>query len=83
MAIKNPPGTTDNTSTTVESCGFIIHPHQCYLGASPDGKVTDRSSAQPDGIIEIKCPYSEHEVLPEEACKESTFIVDLRTQKSV
>ena len=34
----------------VESCGFIVHPSESMLGASPDGLVGD------DGLIEIKCP---------------------------
>ena len=76
--LKNPPGTTDSTCTTVEACGFIIHPHQCYLEASPDGKVKDRSSTQPDGIIEIKCPYSKRDVEPEDACKDSNFYCELK-----
>ena len=58
LAIKNPPGTPCTSCTTVESCGFIVHPQHCWLGASPDGKVKDLSSKQPDGILEIKCPYS-------------------------
>jgi len=81
LAIKNPPGTTDSTCTTVEACGFIIHPQQCYLGASPDGRVTDKACTQPHGIIEIKCPYSKREVEPEEACKDSTFFCELKNSK--
>ena len=52
----------------VEECGFIIHPTQGWLGASPDGRVTDEHSEQRNTIVEIKCPYSKHEMAPEAAC---------------
>ena len=42
----------------VKNCGFIIHPTQGWLGASPDGHVHDPASRDPSGILEIKCPYT-------------------------
>ena len=57
-----------HSNISVKKCGFIIHPEKGWLGASPDGKVTDPVSDQPDSIIEVKCPYSKREVTPEEAC---------------
>ena len=62
---------------TVEECGFIIHPTQGWLGASPDGRVTDTSTELPHGIVEIKCPYSKCEMTPEEACSDSLFCCEL------
>ena len=41
---------------SVKKCGFIIHPKKGWIGASPDGKVSDPDSEQPHGIIEVKCP---------------------------
>lgn len=76
LAIKNPPGSCN--SVTVEKCGFIIHPKHCWIGASPDGKVKDLNSDQPDGILEIKCPYSKRDVEPEEACKDPTFYCEIQ-----
>ena len=55
-----------HSNIMVKKCGFIIHPEKGRLGASPDGKVKDPVSDQPDGIIEVKCPYSKCEVTPEE-----------------
>ena len=37
---------------------LIIDPERGWFGASPDGKVKDLGSEQPDGVIEVKCPYS-------------------------
>lgn len=41
----------------VKEVGFVVHPNFDWLGASPDGLVSD------DGVIEIKCPYGKrHDV---------------------
>lgn len=39
------------TSNFVEECGFFVHPDHDWLGASPDGLLSD------SGLIEIKCPF--------------------------
>ena len=39
------------TSNTVQSVGFVVHPDHEWLGASPDGLICD------DAVIEVKCPY--------------------------
>ena len=63
-----------HTNLTAEACGFIIHPTQGWLGASPDGVVTDPSAVgQEIGILEIKCPYSKRDLHPNEACKDDCF----------
>ena len=36
----------------------MVNPSHPYLGASPDGKVFDPTSASPFGLLEIKCPYT-------------------------
>ena len=79
LAIKNPPGSSN--AVTVEKCGFIIHPEHCWLGASPDRKVKDLNSDQPDGILEIKCPYSKRDVEPEEACKDPAFYCEIQDSR--
>ena len=38
--------------------GFIIHSKLSWLGASPDGRVTDPSSQHANGIVEFKCLYA-------------------------
>lgn len=48
------------TGNDVAECGFFIHPDFNWLGASPDGLISD------DGLIEIKCPYGKrHDVEPD------------------
>jgi len=39
------------SSLTVEPASFVVHPTMDWLGASPDGFISDRS------LIEIKCPF--------------------------
>ena len=63
---------------TVEKCGFIIHPKHGWLGASPDGCVVDTACDEPNGIVEIKCPYSKRDVTPEEACKDINFYCEFK-----
>lgn len=48
------------TGNKVNECGFYIHPHYDWLGASPDGTVDD------DGLVEIKCPFSQRDKNPPE-----------------
>ena len=67
----------------MEKCGFVIHPEHCWLGASPDGRVKDLSCDQPDGILEIKCPYSKRDVEPEEACKDPEFYCELKEDSTI
>lgn len=64
----------------VENCGFVIHPEFGWLGASPDGRVTDPSSNSIHGIVEFKCPYSKREMFPQEACGDSDFYCHLTSE---
>ena len=58
----------------VTPSGFLISETQPFLGASPDGAVYDPSdSCQPFGFLEIKCPYSQRNVTPLDACSASGF----------
>ena len=47
------------TGRAVKSCGLIIDPQCCWLGASPDGLVEDKLERYQEGIVEVKCPYLE------------------------
>lgn len=38
----------------VEKCGFFVSGNHGFIGASPDGLVTDPSAENPHGIVEIK-----------------------------
>lgn len=46
---------------SIKKCGLFIHQNFCYLGASPDGLVSDNA------IAEVKCIYGAKETTPEEA----------------
>ena len=66
---------------SVEDCGFIINPHKGWLGASPDGRVYDPSSDQPNGLLEVKCPYTKRAQTPQEACKDAEFYCTIENGK--
>ena len=57
----------------VRECGIVIQPNLFWLGASPDGLVTDKSHPSIIGLIEIKCPRSKHNSTPEEMLKDQKF----------
>lgn len=58
---------------TVYECGLVVNPSHPYLGASPDGKVFDPTSASPFGLLEIKCPYTWRKHSIEAACQDPNF----------
>ena len=59
---------------SVEDCGFIASLHEGWLGAS---RVHDPSSDQPNGLLEIKCPYTKQAQTPQEACEDAKFYCTL------
>ena len=65
---------------TVESCGIVVPPNTYYMGASPEGKVTDfGDSDTPYGIFEVKCPEEYKSYDPVDAihmAKEFCFVLD-------
>ena len=65
---------------TVESCGIVVPPNIYYMGASPDGKVTDfGDSDTPYGIAEVKCPEEYKSYDPVDAiymAKEFCIVLD-------
>ena len=58
-------------------CGFIIHSKLGWLGASPDGRVTDPSLQCVNGIIEFKWFYAYGDKALQEACKDEHFYCGL------
>ena len=66
---------------TVSPSGFLISCEHPFLGASPDGAVYDPANTQyPFGFLKIKCPYTARNILPSEACRDSTFCCNLDAQ---
>ena len=47
-----------HSSLNVKMPGFIINPEYSWLGSSSDGVVHDPGFTDPNGILEIKCPYN-------------------------
>jgi hypothetical protein len=63
-----------HTDLTVCPCGFFVSPKYPFLGATPDGAVYDPSSThEPYGFLEVKCPYSQRDKTPREACSSSDY----------
>ena len=64
-------------SLIVGPCGFLVSETHPFLGATPDGTVYDPSnSEQPFGFVEVKCPYTQRERTPLEACSSPGFCCD-------
>lgn len=64
--VTNEPNALDEyrmLHNEVEECGFFVHPDFEWLGASPDGLISD------DGMLEIKCPYGMRHALSEDEFK--------------
>ena len=61
----------------VSRAGFVVHATKSWLGASPDGWVVDPLYDHPNGMIEIKCPYSMADKTPEEISKDENFYFHL------
>ena len=67
----------------VHKCGFIIHSKLGWLGASPDGRVTDPSLQCVNGIVEFKCPYAYRDKKLQEACKDEHFYCGLNDNGTI
>ena len=57
----------------IRQSGLVINTECAFLGASPDGIVYDPVSEDPNGLLEIKCPYTYRDVNPQEAAQQKTF----------
>jgi len=64
----------NKTGNHIHEIGLVVNPAFPYLGASPDGKVCDKSIT---GIIEIKCPYTVRDNTLQEACVAEDFFLQL------
>ena len=51
--------------------GLLIDQSYFYLGASPDGLCNCKKCRQ--FLIEIKCPYTKHNISPEHAAKDHRY----------
>ena len=47
----------------------------------PDGQVYDPSSNNPNGLLEIKCPYTKRALTPQEACEDPSFYCTIENDK--
>ena len=57
--------------------GLVISMTHGCLACSPDDWVEDYSSADPNGVVEYKCPYASRELTPIEACSSKTIFCTL------
>ena len=65
----------------VDQCGLFISEHNSWLAATPDGKVQDSSDkSHPSGLVEIKNPFSVRDKNLSEACKISSFCLEINKQ---
>ena len=65
----------------VAPSGLVVNPAYPWIGASPDGKITDVHADPVHGLLEIKCPYSFRSVAPEDACRAPGFFCKLVDKK--
>ena len=62
-----------HSNLVVKDCGFVVCLSKGWLGASPDGQVHDPTLDSPNGLLEIKCPYTKRAQTPQEACEDPSF----------
>ena len=68
---------------SVSPCGFIVCKEYPFLGATPDGCVCCSSSTEPDGFLEVKCPYTQHDMTPFDAYRTPGFCCELQQTGSI
>ena len=54
-----------------------------FLGATPDGCVYSPSSTEPHGFLEVKCPYSQRDMMPLDACAAPGFCCEVQQASSL
>lgn len=50
------------TPVVIQECRLFVDEDNPWCGASPDGLVVDNSYPDPEGLLEIKCPYDKEPV---------------------
>ena len=66
----------------IRQSGLVINTECAFLGASPDGIVYDPVSEDPNGLLEIKCPYTYRDVNPQEAAQQKNILLHFRESLS-
>ena len=61
-----------HSNLQVAKAGLIVRMTKGWLGASPDGWVIYPSYDPPNGMLEIKCPYSKS---PKEICEDDNSYI--------
>ena len=54
--------THGHSNLSAFACGLYVHSEKGWLGASPDARVCDPDSSDPNGIAELKCQFSKADV---------------------
>ena len=72
-----------HSGVIVAPSGLVINPEYAWLGASPDGLVTNPHSPDPNGLLEIKCPYKFRDCTPLEAASQQGFCCQLENSTVV
>ncbi len=67
----------------VEKSGLVVNPAYAFLGASPDGLVTDPVSVDTMRLLEIKCPYQHKDNSPLEAAQQKKFFCNIDNGKLI
>ena len=67
-----------HTDLTVRKSGLVINPKYVYLGASPDGILQDPVLSDPNGLLEVKCPYEHRNISPYEAAQQTFFFCEMQ-----
>ena len=66
----------DHPGLTVTQCGLLVNPDFPYLGSSPDGLVScpcEKCKGNPEGVLEVKCPYKSRFMSVSEASTDPKF----------
>lgn len=63
------------------SSGTHISTEHPFLGASPDACVYDPNADDPYGFLEVKCPHSQRDKTPTEACHDTKFCCTIEKKK--
>ena len=75
---------TKHPKARVDTTGINIDLTNCWLAASPDGLVIDPTTPNPEGLLEIKCPYRAKDKPLVDICtdskQKSSFFMEYNSQ---